>query len=745
VELTFSILAVVATTGLIVAAHLLLALRCGADRVAELVIVTGTFACAQIVMSEIILGSMGALYPGLLTILNSVVALAIIAASSRNPSTPRSLLRRGARRITVVAGTIRDVTSWHHAALAFLALCTLLWVAAAVACLPPRGVDDLTYHLPPVFEYIATHRITLLPVELRLQFAYPQNAELLFLWPTIFLHSQQFVDGANIVFLLFSLVIVYGLARETGRRVEEALFIALLFFFTPVLLIQSGSNYIDLIVATFFLAALYCTLRFLRTAHPLSAHGAATAIGLACGMKYTMPFLLLPLFLVMLPPLSRLPKRHLAAVAASILSLGGWWYLRNALQLGNPLYPMNFHADGMGFMAGKGEFNLLGSLFNGKKWAWLYLRDIGIGTHDGGFGLLFWGFGTISLIVVVTRSLLSRPGTEKRMLLIWLQTIPMIAILLLVPENEFPFAPRFSVPAVAIGLLAFGELLSLITATRHRALLHLACTIFALHSVILLADAKSPTYRLDRVFSDRRHGIESSEFAYYQDSYAALGRWSHAWEPLDLLTRNAREGAACYIAAPKGLFLTAPLYGTRLQNRVWNFDPAPARSPDAFVYYQGGNGEVSYLGSKVTLDEVVAHPGYLLVSQSPEPGAFLFVNRSLLQDRRAHDDLAAFYQRGWPDGIAAARVVPSCLEDGLPVIASGSAGYGLMAQKLSGKLHNDVILAPPGWERRVAEARNFSACYSIAAPLAGYDARALPCPGIRIFKNTRKTKRYGEI
>ena len=38
------------------------------------------------------------------------------------------------------------------------------------------GEED-AYHLPPVFQYLINHRISLLPVEARAQFAYPQNTE----------------------------------------------------------------------------------------------------------------------------------------------------------------------------------------------------------------------------------------------------------------------------------------------------------------------------------------------------------------------------------------------------------------------------------------------------------------------------------------------------------------------------------------------------------------------------------------
>ena len=58
-----------------------------------------------------------------------------------------------------------------------------------LAVYPPRGIDDVTYHLPPIYQAIQDHRLTVLPIELRGHFGYPLNAEMLFLLVPLFTGS----------------------------------------------------------------------------------------------------------------------------------------------------------------------------------------------------------------------------------------------------------------------------------------------------------------------------------------------------------------------------------------------------------------------------------------------------------------------------------------------------------------------------------------------------------------------------
>jgi hypothetical protein len=152
-----------------------------------------------------------------------------------------------------ILGTIKDdsirvkkiiveISDGYNVALISLICLAYLWIIVASYYLPPRGVDDLVYHLPPVFEYITSHKIFLLPIDIRSHFAFPENAELLFMWPTIFSYDQRMVDSVNIPFALFSIVVVYVLLSKLNISKKDSFFAAMLYALCPIVIMQAGSN-----------------------------------------------------------------------------------------------------------------------------------------------------------------------------------------------------------------------------------------------------------------------------------------------------------------------------------------------------------------------------------------------------------------------------------------------------------------------------------------------------------------------
>src|SRR5437667_80216 len=74
---------------------------------------------------------------------------------------------------------------WETAALVLVLGFAGAWLATAIAWYPPRGIDDLVYHLPLVYQAIQDHRLTVLPIELRSLFAFPLAGEMTFLWDVL--------------------------------------------------------------------------------------------------------------------------------------------------------------------------------------------------------------------------------------------------------------------------------------------------------------------------------------------------------------------------------------------------------------------------------------------------------------------------------------------------------------------------------------------------------------------------------
>ncbi|HEV3027407.1 MAG TPA: hypothetical protein VG457_07525, partial [Planctomycetota bacterium] len=141
----------------------------------------------------------------------------------------------------------------------------------------------------------------------------------------------------------------YMLARQVGLGARPAGYAALLYAVTPGVALHAVSCLNDLPVAAVVLAGF-----------ALAAARAPLAIlcsvaGLGCGIKptfaFSIPGVVLLEFLCRKEPrpLSAVPRSAWALLAAAAL-IGGFWYGRNLVQYGNPIYPVG----SQGYMNRKG-------------------------------------------------------------------------------------------------------------------------------------------------------------------------------------------------------------------------------------------------------------------------------------------------------------------------------------------------------------------------------------------------------
>ncbi len=97
--------------------------------------------------------------------------------------------------------------------------------------IPTRGVDDLTYHLPAIYEYIQNQEIFLLPLYYRMHFVLPMNAEFLFMWPLNYFKSTNSIGLIQYTYSLIGMIVIYALARSLSLKRNISYFSSQLFFF----------------------------------------------------------------------------------------------------------------------------------------------------------------------------------------------------------------------------------------------------------------------------------------------------------------------------------------------------------------------------------------------------------------------------------------------------------------------------------------------------------------------------------
>jgi len=135
---------------------------------------------------------------------------------------------------------------------------------------------------------------------------------------------------------------VYVAARALGARRAQALWGAASTLLATVTLSQAADSLVDLSVASWWLAAAACLLAWQRGIdRPRLPLVAGLALGFSFGTKY-LAIALAPLLPLLLGPafVCRRTPRSWAALAAGAIAIGSFFYLRNWVWTGNPLYPL---------------------------------------------------------------------------------------------------------------------------------------------------------------------------------------------------------------------------------------------------------------------------------------------------------------------------------------------------------------------------------------------------------------------
>ncbi len=222
----------------------------------------------------------------------------------------------------------------------------------------PRGYDALAYHLPLAASWFHHGSITR---GFDIQYFYPGNDELLLRWGLIG-GSDRLVFMVPFITSILLIYMVFKIGRVIGQSRQPALISACCVSTIPIIPSLATTAYTDTMGALFLLLCAYFLIRWiqanLETGIYLFCSGLAA--GLAAGTKINMltsafAISIIALFAVLrskhifrdygLKPenvglnwqwmLSRAGIYFSASLAG-----GGFWYLRNWIEKGNPFFPV---------------------------------------------------------------------------------------------------------------------------------------------------------------------------------------------------------------------------------------------------------------------------------------------------------------------------------------------------------------------------------------------------------------------
>ena len=246
-------------------------------------------------------------------------------------------------------------------------------------------VDTLWYHLPVAARFVQTGSVLdlhYLDPDAATVF-YPSNSPLLHAFALATLREDVLSPVINLGWLALALTAAWAIGKPFRRAPHCLVAVALIATTPGFVATQPGGAYNDTMCLALGLAAIALLLRG-RARLPASAV-AGMAAALALGTKFTM---IAPAGLLLAGAVLAAPKgtriRTTAVWSAAFVALAALWYVRNAVEVGNPLPSLS-----LGPLAAtdlnEETFTVAQYLDEGRIW-----RDIFIPGLRLSLGLAWW-------------------------------------------------------------------------------------------------------------------------------------------------------------------------------------------------------------------------------------------------------------------------------------------------------------------------------------------------------------------
>lgn len=253
--------------------------------------------------------------------------------------------------IAVVVAARRDVLAHARAlrlsgrdrlTLGGLVIAAAMAIGQFLAALaPPEAYDELAYHLPIARAIASTHAAHQLLHASDLYGNLPSLAECLYA-------AALAVDGVALTHALHLAVLIAFVAlaaavvrEQCGARAGALAAIALLAY--PHLTYIATTGYVDAAATAFELGALLLALRWLARDEPADLVTASLLLGLALSVKYTALFAVAFVGVIVGVTLVRRRAARLGLISAAVVFVTcAFWYLKNLVRFGNPVWPFYF-------------------------------------------------------------------------------------------------------------------------------------------------------------------------------------------------------------------------------------------------------------------------------------------------------------------------------------------------------------------------------------------------------------------
>lgn len=309
--------------------------------------------CSQIILIEILLGIFG-----LLTYANISIAtysvFTVIAI----------LLGKKVIKNLEFETKIRDYPNFFVVLVLFGPIVFLLFAKFFNAALQiPLEYDSIAYHLPFIAQWLQSGSLNDVyysafagPISY-----YPSNYELLDLWTFLPFANDFFANFLN--FPLFAIlgIVIWRILKNFDIDQNTAIIGTAIPFYMPIFLHQAGLPLVDLFFALTFAISFYFLQEIYLTKDERYSDFLlfGLSLGLFIGTKYLgLVYGALVVFLLILISFYKFRRKKVKILKVGIITIagvlltGGFFYIRNWIDSGNPLFPVNVNFLGFNIFEG---------------------------------------------------------------------------------------------------------------------------------------------------------------------------------------------------------------------------------------------------------------------------------------------------------------------------------------------------------------------------------------------------------
>lgn len=430
---------------------------------------------SQIIGTEFMLGLFSALSGYNLVALNFLLSTCIVlAVQKKSGKKNRGVLTNywASIRNSVASSKNALLKDPFWSALLVLAFVFVGWIIFLGIIFPDLDYDGNSYHLTFVGDMVQNKTFIDPPTSLSYLAGYPKGGEFIQAWSVLVTKNDMLTDLTQIPFLILAVCALYAVALRIGANKKQARFSATLFVFLPIVLNQLKTSYVDVILCSLFFAGLAIVIQ--KKLSKLDLLLVGIIFSLLISVKSTgflfvlalLPFLLWNLY----QNYGKAIRNYLHPLILILLPafFGLYWYIKNYILYGSPIYPFGFKLAGLTIFPGKTFQELAATAIQSTSlphgcaqriwFVWTEQKDW--------FGCLYnydtnyAGLGPIWFIILIPAALISVYLAVKKRNAIYLAITAMIvALFAIYPINYYS---RYTMFITAVGVFALSLTLTYI-------------------------------------------------------------------------------------------------------------------------------------------------------------------------------------------------------------------------------------------------------------------------------------------